>query len=263
LVSWNIVIHGNSPEIERSGRGGLQWKHQDNKMKIKQIHSWRVSTSEASALQRELSKKLILDLPLPIQKIKIIAAADVSFNRFSKFLYAAIVLIAFPNLEVQAVHAKRYVVNFPYIPGYLSFREAPPVLKLFEKIKCIPDVLLCDGQGVAHPRGLGLASHLGLFLDIPSIGCAKSVLVGDYKEPDASKGSYSDLVYQQNIVGAALRTRQGVKPVYVSAGHKVNLSSAIEFVLRCSPKYRIPEPLRIAHEKVNEIRRDDIKKNKE
>ncbi len=228
-------------------------------MKIKKLHSWRVSTSEAKVLQQDLSQQLIFNFPFSIQNIKMIAAADVSFNRFSKFLYAAIVLIAFPTMELQSVHAGRFKANFPYIPGYLSFREAPPVLELFNKIESIPDVLLCDGQGVAHPRGLGLASHLGLFLDLPSIGCAKSVLVGEYEEPDMAKGNHTDLVYNGNIVGAALRTRTGVKPVYVSAGHKIDLSSAIEIVLKCSPKYRIPEPLRIAHEKVNEIRRNDIK----
>jgi deoxyribonuclease V len=228
-------------------------------MKIKQLHSWRVSTSEAKVLQQELSQKLIFNFPFSTHNIKMIAAADVSFNRFSKYLYAVIVLTTFPNLELQAVHAGRFEANFPYIPGYLSFREAPPVLKLFDKIECPPDVLLCDGQGVAHPRGLGLASHLGLFLDLPSIGCAKSVLVGEYEEPDVAKGSHTDLVYNGNIVGAALRTREGVKPVYVSAGNKIDLSSAIEIVLKCSPKYRIPEPLRIAHEKVNEIRRNDLK----
>jgi len=231
-------------------------------MKINQIHSWRVSTSEAKLLQRDLSKKLVLNLPLSIRKLKIIAAADVSFNRFSKYLYAVIVLVSFPNLELQDVYAGKFESNFPYIPGYLSFREAPPIIKLLKDVDSVPDVLLCDGQGVAHPRGLGLASHLGLFLDVPSIGCAKSVLVGEYEEPDTAKTSYSDLVYQGKIVGAALRTRQAIKPIFVSAGHKIDLSSAIKIVLACSPKYRIPEPLRIAHEKVNEIRQNDLKKNK-
>ena len=237
--------------------GGQSWKHRQNKMKIKQLHSWRVSTSDASNIQRKLSKKLITNSPVSIRKIKTIAAADVSFNRFSSILYAAVVLFTFPDLKLHAVYIDKYETNFPYIPGYLSFREAPPVLKLFHKIKLIPDVLLCDGQGIAHPRRLGLASHLGLFLDLPSIGCAKSVLVGEYQEPTAEKGSYSYLYYQDSIVGAALRTREKVKPVYVSPGHKIDLRSAIRILLECSPKFRIPEPLRIAHQKVNEMRRSD------
>jgi deoxyribonuclease V len=226
-------------------------------MKIKQLHSWRVSTSDASNLQRKLSKQLITNTPVLIQKLETIAAADVSFNRFSNILYAAVVLFTFPGLKLHSVHIERYETNFPYIPGYLSFREAPPVLKIFHKIEPVPDVLLCDGQGIAHPRRLGLASHLGLFLELPSIGCAKSVLVGEYQEPAAGKGSYSYLYYRDNIVGAALRTRDNVKPVYVSPGHKIDLQSAIRIILKCSPKFRIPEPLRVAHEKVNEMRRND------
>ncbi|MEJ2050143.1 MAG: deoxyribonuclease V [Calditrichota bacterium] len=237
--------------------GSLWWKHRLSKMKIKQLHSWRVSTSDASNLQQVLSKQLITDTPVSIQKIRTIAAADVSFNRFSNILYAAVVLFTFPDLELHSVYIEKYETNFPYIPGYLSFREAPPILKLFHKIKLIPDVLLCDGQGIAHPRRLGLASHLGLFLDLPSIGCAKSVLVGEYQEPTAGKGSYSYLYYQESIVGAALRTREKVKPVYVSPGHKIDLRSAIRIILKCSPKFRIPEPLRVAHQKVNEMRRSD------
>lgn len=226
-------------------------------MKIQKLHSWKVSTHDASEIQRSLSNRILQKHTIPIKEIKLIAAADVSFNRYSKFLYASVVLVNFPDLSLNSFYTGKFETNFPYIPGYLSFREAPPVLKLFQQIKVVPDILLCDGQGIAHPRGIGLASHLGLFLDIPSIGCAKSVLVGDYDEPNWRKGSISYLKYQDKIVGAALRTRSYVKPVFVSCGHKVNLEDSLKIILKCSPKYRIPEPLRQAHAKVNEIRKND------
>jgi len=145
--------------------------------------------------------------------------------------------------------------SFPYIPGFLSFREIPPLLDIFKKISIVPDILFCDGQGIAHPRGFGLASHLGILLDIPAIGCAKSVLVGKYVEPSVTKGSSSPLVYQEQQVGAAVRTRKGVKPVFVSVGHKLCLDDAVKIILQCSPKFRIPEPLRLAHRMVNEMRK--------
>ena len=223
-------------------------------MKINPLHDWEVTLQDARQIQNNLRKKIQHENSLIIKNIKIIAAADISFNCFSKILYVAIVLVRFSNLQPIKIYRHKEEVSFPYIPGYLSFREAPPIISLFQKISITPDVLLCDGQGIAHPRGFGLASHLGLFLDIPTIGCAKSVLVGEYGEPPISKGNFSDLIYNNKLVGAALRTRNGVKPIYISIGHKIRLDDAIKIVLHCCPRYRLPEPLRTAHDAVNEYR---------
>ncbi len=224
-------------------------------MKIRDLHSWQVSTREARAIQQELKAQIRQEDEIPLDRIKTVAAADVSFNRFGKTLFGGVVFMEFPGLRLLDVCTRISEATFPYIPGYLSFREAPVILDILRDFEIVPDVLLCDGQGVAHPRGLGLASHLGLFLDIPTIGCAKSVLVGKYEEPSAARGSVSYLWYEGKKVGAALRTRAGVKPVFVSCGHKISLDSAVEVVLKCSPRYRIPEPLRRAHLEVNNLRR--------
>ncbi len=224
-------------------------------MKIHYLHSWQVSTAEAKEIQQHLSESVVPHSALRPEEIRTVAAADISFTRYGKTLYAAVVIFSFPGLELLAVRTGRAAVTFPYVPGYLSFREVPVLLKIFEKIPK-PDILLCDGQGIAHPRKLGLASHLGVFLDMPTVGCAKSVLVGEYQEPGSGRGDASPLIYQNRTVGLALRTRKKVKPVYVSIGHKISLADAAEVVLRCSPRYRIPEPLRVAHQKVNEVRRD-------
>jgi deoxyribonuclease V len=223
-------------------------------MKINFLHDWEVTLRDAREIQNNLSKKIQIDISLNINKIKIIAAADISFNRLSKMLYAALVLVRFSDLQPIKIYKHKEEAFFPYIPGYLSFREAPPIISLFKHLSTIPDILLCDGQGLAHPRGFGLASHLGLFLDIPTIGCAKSILVGQCEEPPTHKGSYSDLIYNNKLVGVALRTRKGVKPIYISIGHKLRLGDAIKIIMHCCPRYRIPEPIRLAHSVVNEFR---------
>ncbi|MEJ2634252.1 MAG: deoxyribonuclease V [Calditrichia bacterium] len=228
-------------------------------MKIEQRHKWNVTTEEAREIQQTLRRKLETDIPIEMDKIKTIAAADISFSRFGKILFGAVVLMDFADLASLRIIRKTAEASFPYIPGYLSFREAPVIMDIFREIDPLPDVLLCDGHGVAHPRGFGLASHLGVLLDIPSIGCAKSVLVGEYEEPGAERGDYSPLVYHESIVGAALRTRQNVKPVFVSIGNKIGLEDAIRIVLHCSPRYRIPEPVRLAHREVNDLRRQSEK----
>lgn len=226
-------------------------------MKIRELHAWNVGIQEAKEWQIQLRERLILRRAIEIPEIKTVAAADISFNRFGKILYGAVVILSFPALELLEVHLRRAEALFPYVPGYLSFREAPVILDIFKEITRPPDVLLCDGQGIAHPRGLGLASHLGLFLDLPTIGCAKSVLVGKYEEPAGEKGSRSPLIYQGVPVGTVLRTRANVKPVFVSVGHKTDLEQAARIVLRCAPRYRIPEPIRRAHQAVNDLRRKE------
>ncbi len=224
-------------------------------MVIHDLHSWNVSPAAAKIIQLSLRNKIDMTSTIGPEQIRTVAAADISFTRYGKVLYAAVVISDFPSLQIHSIYTGTSGVTFPYVPGFLSFREVPPLLEIFRKISPAPDVLLCDGHGIAHPRGFGLASHLGLILDIPTIGCAKSVLVGDYKEPGMEKGCKSPLIYRDQQIGAALRTRRSVKPVFVSVGHKISLPNAMEIVLRCSPRYRIPEPLRFAHRKVNELRR--------
>ena len=224
-------------------------------MEIYHKHSWNVSLEEAKRIQLQLKNKLTFHHKIDLSQIQIVAAADISYNRNDDQLYAAVVLVAFPDLILIDVYSNQAKASFPYIPGFLSFREIPPLLDIFKDLSLKPDILICDGQGIAHPRGFGLASHLGIILDLPAIGCAKSVLVGKYLEPSAARGSSSPLMYQDRQVGAVVRTRNGVRPVFVSVGHKLGLREAIKIVFQCSRKYRIPEPLRLAHHKVNEMRK--------
>jgi deoxyribonuclease V len=145
--------------------------------------------------------------------------------------------------------------RFPYVPGLLSFREAPPLLEAFAKLQTQPDAVMIDGQGIAHPRRMGIASHLGLCLDVPTIGCAKSLLIGTFKEPGKRRGAMSRLMDKGDVIGRVVRTRQDVKPLFVSVGHMIDLASAVRLVLKCGRGYRIPEPTRQAHLYVNELRR--------
>jgi deoxyribonuclease V len=159
---------------------------------------------------------------------------------------AAVAVLSFPDLQVIETNLAYRPTSFPYIPGFLSFREIPAVLDALEKIKTTPDIILCDGQGIAHPRRLGIASHLGVLLNIQTIGVAKSLLIGKHEELADARGSWQPLIHKGETIGAVLRTRVGVKPVYVSSGHKISLPTAIDYVLRCTPKYRLPETTRIA-----------------
>jgi len=160
---------------------------------------------------------------------------------------AAVVVLRYPELRVVGIKSVAGPLGFPYIPGLLSFREAPLILAACEELKLVPDLIIVDGQGIAHPRRMGLASHLGLFLNIPTIGCAKSLLCGGHEVPAEEPGSYAEIIDGGEIIGAALRTKLGVKPVYVSIGHRLNLESAIHWVLKCCRGYRLPEPTRLAH----------------
>jgi len=230
-------------------------------MKIKNLHCWDLSLGEAIKLQQELNKKIVLEPPFnSVKEIKTVAGTDVHFSQDELVAYAGIVIVSFPELKIlEKVKIEKYIqpnkaktkVNqpFPYIPGLLSFREIPVLLLAFKKMKTNPDVILCDGQGIAHPRRMGLATHLGIILNKPTIGCAKSLLYGKYEKlPDRFKGSYTYLHEKGKIIGAVLRSKEGVRPVFVSPGHKINLRLAIEIVLRCCTKYRLPEPLRFAHQ---------------
>lgn len=221
-------------------------------VKIKHLHDWKQTPSEAIALQKALADQIRIE---PVRReIRTVAGLDCAFSRDKKRIGAAIVVLTLPKLEIiEQVHAIE-PVTFPYVPGLLSFRECPVCLKATGKLKSRPDVFLVDGQGMAHPRRLGLACHLGLFLDTLTIGCAKSRLTGKYEMPGIEKGSSSDLTDGDEVIGAALRTRTNVKPLFISTGNRCTLNDAIHITLQCCTKYRLPEPTRLAHQQVTELK---------
>jgi deoxyribonuclease V len=205
-------------------------------------HDWDVSAAEAGEIQEKLRKKVrIAD---GFRKVNLVAGADVHFKNGTGC--AACLVMTFPQLEIVEEVMVKGSIRFPYVPGLLTFREGPLLLLALSRLQETPDVMIFDGQGIAHPRGLGLAAHMGVLLGRPTIGCAKSRLVGEYAEPALRRGSVSALAYQGREVGSVVRTRTNVKPVFVSPGHMVGLASSARLVLECATKYRIPEPTRIA-----------------
>ncbi len=222
-------------------------------MRLRALHDWTLTTAEARDLQLKLAPKI--NTKTPLKPWRTVAAADVSYNKFDPWLYAAVVVMKADTFElIERVGVVREA-TFPYVPGLLTFREAPAVLEAFAQLKTTPDVILCDGQGIAHPRRIGLASHLGLWLNVPTIGCAKSRYIGEYDEPGPERGARSPLVDDGEVIGAVLRSRAKVQPLFVSAGHRIDLEGAISVVLDCAVKYRIPVPAAAAHGFVNELRR--------
>ena len=222
-------------------------------MRVAALHPWDVTPAEAARIQREMVGRLDLTPP-PDLRVRYIAGADVCWARGDEMVYAAVVVMAYPSLEVCEVRTAALPAAFPYVPGLLVFREGPALTAALRALDLEPDVLLFDGHGIAHPRGLGVAAHLGLLLDRPAVGVAKSVLVGSYSEPAPTRGATSPLIHNGAVVGAAVRTRPGVRPVFVSPGHRIDLSSAIRLVLACCTRYRLPEPLRAAHHRANAAR---------
>ncbi|MGB8507026.1 MAG: deoxyribonuclease V [Pyrinomonadaceae bacterium] len=219
------------------------------------LHDWALEPREAVALQKRLRESVRVE-PLK-KKIETVAGADISFNKYEPTLYAGIVVLRLPSLEIVEEVGVVCETKFPYVPGLLSFRESPPLLDAWAKLKTEPDAVMFDGQGIAHPRRVGIASHVGLLINRPTLGCAKSVLVGKYEEPDAERGSWTPLVDKGETIGAALRTKTRVHPIYVSPGHLIDLEGAIELTLRCDGGYRQPEPTRRAHLLVNALRRGE------
>ena len=242
---------------------------------MRNLHEWNLSFAEARRVQTELAGRVEF---VPLQREpELIAGLDCAFSRDGRRVFAAVVVLkvcgpaalgwetitpegggaTLPRgfeLELVETAAATQETRFPYIPGLLSFREAPACLEAVERLKTQPDVFMVDGQGVAHPRRFGLASHLGLFLDKPTIGCAKSRLVGEFDEPGSEKGAWSPLCDGEEVIGAAVRTRSRVKPVFASVGHKCRLEDAIRITLACATRYRIPEPTRLAHQAVSRLR---------
>lgn len=209
------------------------------------MHTWDVSPKEAIAIQESL-----LDRVVPhddFGEVKTIAGVDVGFEENNAITRAAIAVLDIESLELIESAIARRPTTFPYVPGLLSFREIPAVLQAMLELKAVPDLLLCDGQGIAHPRRLGIAVHLGLLTDIPSIGVAMSRLTGTHGDVPPEKGSFVPLMDKGEQIGVELRTRTNVKPLYISLGHRIGIPSAIKFVMKCTPRYRLPETTRWAH----------------
>ncbi len=236
-------------------------------MQTKKLHDWNLSYSQAIALQRELAQK-VQQIPLR-NRPTTIAGLDCALSIDNQSIIAAVVVLRvlsavrglrepsgqaeFQLIETATAWQK---ITFPYIPGLLSFRESPVCIAAVEKLQKEPDAFIIDGQGIAHPRRFGIAAHLGLFFDKPTIGCAKSRLTGSFEEPAREKGAYCPLKDNQEVIGAAVRTRSGVKPVFVSVGNKCMLKDAIEIILAWTAKYRVPEPTRLAHQLVSKLKRE-------
>ena len=212
-------------------------------MRVVSPHRWDVSPSEAKEIQQGLRSRVSTERTF--SQVNTVAGVDVAIK--DEVARAAIVVLSYPELTPLDYSLAELPVEFPYIPGLLAFREAPAVLAALEKLKTEPDLFIFDAQGLAHPRRLGLATHLGVIIDRPSIGCAKSRLCGSHHEPGPDRGSYTHLYDDDEIIGAVVRTQTGVSPLYVSIGHQVDLPTAIEYVLSCCTKYRLPETTRYAH----------------
>ena len=214
-------------------------------MKVNSLHSWQVNPSQALELQLKLASQVSRNDE--VASPRFIAGVDISVDRARGVATGAVVVLNYPELKLVETQVVAGEVTFPYVPGLLSFREAPLTLAACERLSVTPDLIMVDGQGVAHPRRMGLASHLGLFLDTPTIGCAKSRLCGSHLMPSEQPGSYTDMMDREETIGVALRTKAGTKPIYVSIGHRVDLEAAIYWVMECCRGYRIPEPTRLAH----------------
>ena len=214
-------------------------------MKVESLHSWQVSPAQALDIQQKLAAQVSKSSEVTAPRF--IAGVDISVGKAGGMAAGAVVVLQYPELRLVETKVAQGKLDFPYIPGLLSFRESPLTLAACQKLTIFPDLILVDGQGIAHPRRMGLASHLGLFLNTPTIGCAKSLLCGTYEAPSEEPGSYAEVVDRGETIGAALRTKLGVKPIFVSIGHKVDLQTAIYWVMKCCRGYRLPEPTRLAH----------------
>lgn len=214
-------------------------------MRIHPRHAWDVTAEEAVALQRRLSAEIAIDRPIDLAAVRLVAGVDVSVKDGQS--QAAVVVATFPDFRAIETALARRPTPFPYVPGLLSFREGPVLEAAFARLKALPDVFLFDGQGTAHPRRLGIACHLGLWLERPTIGCGKTRLIGRFGPLAEEKGAIAPLIDRGETIGAAVRTRARANPLFVSPGHRADLAGAVALTLACCPRYRIPEPIRLAH----------------
>lgn len=216
-------------------------------------HPWQVTPAEARAIQETLRGRVEAADRLP--PIRHVAGVDVGFEADGRLTRAAVVVLSYPALTPVEQAVVRQPTAFPYVPGLLSFRELPAVLAAIEQLQILPDLYLCDGQGLAHPRRFGIACHLGVLLDAPAIGVAKTRLTGSHVEPPAEKGGWVPLLDGEAVIGAVVRTRSRVRPVYVSVGHRVSLETAVRLTLACTTRYRLPETTRLAHRLASVVER--------
>ena len=254
-MSRSSVVSTAGPTIKGVPRGTIPtyiniivinlYYRYNRKVKVKQWYSGQVSIDEAKDIQEELALQVSRDNRITAPQF--IAGVDISVRAATGVASGAVVVINYPEMRLVEVQVVNGEVSFPYVPGLLSFRESPLALSAFKKLTVTPDLILVDGQGLAHPRRMGLACHLGLFLDTPTIGCAKSLLCGQHEVPGDEPGSRTELRDGDEVIGSVLRTRHGVRPVYVSIGHKIDLENAVNWVLNCCCGYRLPEPTRLAH----------------
>jgi deoxyribonuclease V len=219
-------------------------------MHISPLHDWQMTPQEAIALQKQLAAQVVYDRPLPLDRIRLIAGVDVSVKPNAHgvdFSHAAIVVMRYPSLEIIETRTATLQTPFPYISGLLSFREGAVIIQAARQLEHVPDVFLFDGMGRAHPRRLGIAAHLGLWLNAPTIGCGKTHLIGAFQPLAPERGAFQPLVHRGETIGVVLRTRDKVSPVYISSGHLIDLDSAREITLAVTPTYRLPQPIRAAH----------------
>lgn len=214
-------------------------------------HCWSLSEAEALMLQQRLASKVIKEDKL--NQIQFVAGVDVAYAKESNKLVAAVVILDADTLEVIETVIAEDKAQFPYIPGLFSFRELPSLIKAFAKLNHTPDLIVCDGQGYAHPRRFGLACHLGVIFDVPTIGCGKTRLLGEHEEPSKERSATAPLIDNDEVVGNVLRTQNGINPIYVSIGHRISLATACKWVLRLAPKYRLPETTRLADQQVKAV----------
>lgn len=224
-------------------------------MRVHSLHPWNLSPSDAVRLQKELRSRLRTEGRLRPEDVRLVAGVDVSIAKDDPVLTAGVVVLEAASLRVVETTVSRLEPPMPYIPGLLSFREIPALIPAIEALSVEPDVFLVDGQGIAHPRRMGIAAHLGLVLDRPAIGIAKSRLCGEAAEPGPQRGSWMPLLHRGEEIGRLLRTKERVAPVIVSPGHRIDMESALAIALQFARGYRLPEPTRLAHLHVNEARR--------
>ncbi len=217
----------------------------NSSVRVQKLHGWNVSAAQAKEIQLRLAKQVIVENK--VIDPRLIAGIDISAPDAQGVARGAVVILRYPQFSIVEIQVTEGRITFPYIPGLLSFRESPLILEACQKLNNTPDLVLVDGQGVAHPRRLGLASHVGLFLDLPTIGCAKSILCGQHQSVGEGTGSHAELLDSGEVIGTALRTKSGMTPIYVSVGHKIDLATALQWVMKCCRGYRLPEPTRLAH----------------
>lgn len=216
-------------------------------------HQWKISPEEAERLQREMA--LRVEQEDRMDPVRYAAGVDVAYSKYSDRLIAAVVVLDVETLSVADSAVVEAEAGFPYIPGLFSFRELPPVIEAFRQLTVNPQLVICDGQGLAHPRRFGLACHLGVLFDLPAIGCGKTRLLGDFADPSSARGAAAPLLHEGQIIGCALRTQTNIKPVFVSVGHRISLPAACGWVLKLAPQYRLPETTRQADHLVNQVLR--------